>query len=188
MPLPNAFAIAGLVIWFGFELVFRRREQSTATWQGGASDRNSTLVLVAAFGVALVLTVILLNLDVGRTGVEVRWIGVATQIAGLLLRAWAMRVLGRYYTRTVRTLDQQVLVTDGPYAWIRHPGYAGSLLVWTGFCLGVGDWIALLVVAGLLLAAYAWRAQTEERTMLGTFGPTYRDYQRRTARLIPGVY
>ena len=188
MPLPNAFAIVGLVVWLGFELVLRRRDPGTATWQGGASDRNSTMLLLATFGLALVLTLVLLNFDLGRTGLEVRWIGVAMIVAGLALRAWAMRVLGRYYTRTVRTLAQQALVTDGPYRSIRHPGYAGTLLVWTGYCLGVGDWIALLVVAGLLLAVYAWRIQAEENTMLATFGAAYQAYQRRTARLIPLLY
>jgi protein-S-isoprenylcysteine O-methyltransferase len=71
---------------------------------------------------------------------------------------------------------------------VRHPGYAGSLLVWTGYCLGVGNWVALVVVGALMLLAYSWRISSEERMLVATFGDGYRDYQRGTARLIPYVF
>ena len=80
------------------------------------------------------------------------------------------------------------VVTGGPYRLIRHPGYAGSLLVWTGYCLGVGNWIALLVVGVLMLAAYGWRIRAEERMLVAALGEQYRHYQRRTTRLVPFLY
>jgi protein-S-isoprenylcysteine O-methyltransferase Ste14 len=44
-----------------------------------------------------------------------------------------------------------------PYRLIRHPGYTGSLLVWTGAALGGGNWINAIAAAVILVAAYAWR-------------------------------
>jgi protein-S-isoprenylcysteine O-methyltransferase len=79
-------------------------------------------------------------------------------------------------------------VTGGPYRLIRHPGYAGSLLVWTGYCLGIGNWIAVLVVGALMLIAYGWRIRAEERMLADVLGDEYRQYQRHTARLVPFVY
>jgi protein-S-isoprenylcysteine O-methyltransferase len=92
------------------------------------------------------------------------------------------------YTRTLRTAGDQRLVQDGPYRLIRHPGYSGSLLVWAGYSLGLGSWIALVVTAGLLLAVYSWRINAEESMLLSTFGEQYAQYRRHTKRLIPFLY
>jgi protein-S-isoprenylcysteine O-methyltransferase len=189
MPIPSWLAIAGLLLWLGYEIVLRRRTSSeTASWHGGDGDRGSTLLLITAYGSAIVLIIVLGLVGVGRIPVGVRWIGVAMMATGLGLRAWGMTVLGRFYTRTLRVVGDQQVVTAGPYRLIRHPGYAGSLLVWTGYCLGSGNWIALLVVAALMLAAYGWRIRAEERLLADTFGEEYTSYQHRTARLLPFVY
>jgi protein-S-isoprenylcysteine O-methyltransferase Ste14 len=102
--------------------------------------------------VALAVNVALSLASVGMVQAAWRWAGVAVLAVGLALRAWGMTTLGASYTRTLRTAGDQRLVQDGPYRLIRHPGYSGSLLVWVGYSLGLGSWIALVVTAGLLLA------------------------------------
>ncbi|MEV0167125.1 hypothetical protein AB0H96_44000 [Nonomuraea fuscirosea] len=62
------------------------------------------------------------------------------------------------------------------------------MLVWTGYCVGSGNWIALVVVAALMFAAYGWRIRSEELPLIDTFGEEYTAYQRRTNRLVPLVY
>ncbi|WP_433430971.1 methyltransferase family protein [Nonomuraea sp. CA-141351] len=189
MPITNWLAIAGLLLWLGYEIVLRRRtDTDAASSSGGDTDRGSTLLLVAAYTLAIVLIIVLGLAGVGRLPVGARWIGVAMMAAGLGLRAWGMTTLGTYYTRTLHVTGDQQVVTAGPYRLIRHPGYAGSLLVWTGYCVGSGNWIALLVVAALMLAAYGWRIRSEERLLIDAFGDEYTAYQRRTARLLPFVY
>jgi protein-S-isoprenylcysteine O-methyltransferase len=189
MPIPNWLAIAGLLLWLGYEVTLRRRTSGEATsLRGGDADRGSTWLLVAAYALAIVLIVGLGRTGVGSLPVGARWVGVVMMTIGLGLRAWGMTVLGRFYTRTLRVIGDQRIVTAGPYHLIRHPGYAGSLLVWTGFCLGGGNWIALVTVAALMLAAYGWRIQSEERLLVDIFGEEYTRYQRRTARLVPFVY
>jgi protein-S-isoprenylcysteine O-methyltransferase len=189
VPLPNWLAIAGLLLWFGYEVGLRHRaSRDSISTQGDGDDRGSTMVLITAYGLAVVLIVGLGLLGVGRLPIGARWIGVAMIAAGLGLRAWGMTVLGQFYTRTLRVVSDQRVVEAGPYRVIRHPGYAGSLLVWVGYCLGSGNWIALIVVATLMLAAYGWRIRSEERLLVESFGDQYTSYQRRTARLLPFVY
>ncbi|WP_079249098.1 isoprenylcysteine carboxylmethyltransferase family protein [Streptomyces sp. IMTB 2501] len=118
----------------------------------------------------------------------VRWLGVAVLAGGLALRAWGMRTLAQYYTRTLRTVADQRVVQEGPYRLIRHPGYCGSLLVWIGYSLGLGSWPAALIVTPLLTAAHVWRISAEERLLIAAFGPAYTDYRGRTRRLVPFVY
>ncbi|ANW20001.1 isoprenylcysteine carboxylmethyltransferase family protein [Streptomyces clavuligerus] len=184
MRLTSVLANAGLVLWAGYELLLRHRDRTAASWRAGAADRGSTALLPAAFAGALLLGALL----PGALPAAARWAGVGAVAAGLLLRAWGMRTLGAYYTRTLRTAPGQRVVRTGPYRLIRHPGYAGSLLVWTGWALGLGKGLAAVAVAVLLGAAYGWRIAAEERILLAVFGEEYAEYRRRTKRLLPYVY
>ncbi|MGX2995291.1 methyltransferase family protein [Streptomyces sp. JNUCC 64] len=189
MALPNALALAGVLLWAAFEVLLRRRaDPGAAAWTATPEDRGSTRLLLAAYAVAVLVNVVLAGTGAGSVPLGWCWAGVALVAVGLVLRAWAMRTLDRFYTRTLRTTEGQRLVTSGPYRLIRHPGYTGSLLVWTGYSLGLGNWIAPLVVAALLLAVYTWRVEAEERLLLAAFGDEYARYRLHTRRLVPYVY
>jgi protein-S-isoprenylcysteine O-methyltransferase Ste14 len=178
--------IAALLAWLGFERIFRV-PGIAARWRGDSRDRASTWLLIGAFGVAALVPVALSGLAIGSIG-DAAWAGVALAGLGLVVRAWAMRTLGSAYTRTLRTDTGQTLVTVGPYRWVRHPGYAGSIGVWVGASLAFHNWLAALIVAGLMFLAYAWRIDAEERVLRDAFGGAYEAYAARTAHLIPGLY
>ena len=188
MTITTALSICGIGIFVAYEVVLRRREVHTATWKGDRADRSSTRLIVAAYAAIVVINVILAGSTVGSIGAGWRWLGVVMLAAGLVLRAWAMATLGHYYTRTLRTVDQQQIVNTGPYRVVRHPGYSSSLLIWVGYALGLGNWIAAALTLALLGAVYLWRVNAEEALLCTSFGPEYADYQRRTKRLIPYLY
>ena len=50
------------------------------------------------------------------------------------------------------------------------------------------SWLAAVLVAALMLAAYGWRIRSEERMLVDHFGDAYRDYQTRSRRLVPFIY
>jgi protein-S-isoprenylcysteine O-methyltransferase Ste14 len=56
-------------------------------------------------------------------------------IAGTVIRLWAVRALGPWFSREVQVTGNQQIVTSGPYHWVRHPSYTGALL----FSLGWGS-------------------------------------------------
>jgi protein-S-isoprenylcysteine O-methyltransferase Ste14 len=178
--------VAALLAWAAFELVFRSPGAATS-WHGDARDRASTPLLVLAFALAAILPAALGGVAFGSVG-QAAWAGVGLCVLGLAIRAWGMRTLGASYTRTLRTDSGQRLVTAGPYRWVRHPGYVGSILVWVGAALAFHSWLAALVVAALMLLSYGWRIRSEERMLAEHFGDEYRDYVARTARLLPGLY
>jgi protein-S-isoprenylcysteine O-methyltransferase Ste14 len=99
-----------------------------------------------------------------------------------------MRVLGEYYSRTLRVTEAQVIVTKGPYRVVRHPGYPGTICVWIGFGLGNSNWIATVTVALLLFGVYGYRIRSEEVMLIDTFGEQYQAYRQRTWRLLPFIY
>jgi protein-S-isoprenylcysteine O-methyltransferase Ste14 len=113
--------------------------------------------------------------------------GLVLLLAGLALRVWSMQTLAESYTRTLRVTNEQQVTDRGPYQSVRHPGYAGSLLVWTGFSLTSGSPAVVASVAALIAPAYVHRIAAEER-LLGDRLPGYDDYRARTARLVPRVW
>ncbi|HJT11079.1 MAG TPA: isoprenylcysteine carboxylmethyltransferase family protein [Dongiaceae bacterium] len=79
------------------------------------------------------------------------------------------------------------VISDGPYAIVRHPMYSGTLLLIAGLPLLLGSWwgLALAPVISLL---FAIRAVMEERTLMAEL-PGYTDYAARVRyRMIPGVW
>ena len=98
-----------------------------------------------------------------------------------------MRTLGSAYTRTLRTQERQAVVAEGPYRVVRHPGYAGSLLVWLGFGLTSRSRLVVAIVVGTVGQAYGRRIIAEEELLRKDL-PDYRDNERRGTRLFPYIW
>jgi protein-S-isoprenylcysteine O-methyltransferase Ste14 len=96
---------------------------------------------------------------------------------GFVLIANAWRVLYEAQRRGA-------LTTAGPYAHVRHPQYAGFILVMFGFLL---QWPTLLTVVmfPVLVWMYVRLARSEEREAEAEFGERYRDYARRVPAFLP---
>jgi protein-S-isoprenylcysteine O-methyltransferase Ste14 len=99
-----------------------------------------------------------------------------------------MRVLGAFYTRTLRVSSKQHIVQQGPYRLIRHPGYLASIFLWIGGGVAVLNWITLIVIVAVMPAAYTYRIRSEEAMLSQTFGEEFTAYKAHTWKLIPFVY
>ena len=115
-------------------------------------------------------------------------IGYVSLIAGLAGLTWAESV-NKFFEPTVRIqADRGHHVIDtGPYALVRHPGYAAAFLLVLGLPLSLGSFRALVpaVLSCLLLVV---RTALEDRTLQEEL-PGYKDYARRVRyRLVPGVW
>ena len=164
-----------------------RERGSASSLNASRDDRGTTRMIIAAYATAAIAAPL----------VRLRWrpglpraagpVGVGIEAVGLGLRAWSMRALGGSYSRTLRVEGAQTVVERGPYRFVRHPGYAGSLLIWTGFALTSRSLPVVGAVAGLLGSAYHRRVAAEE-ALLRRELPGYTEYSRRTKRLIPFVW
>ena len=76
------------------------------------------------------------------------------------------------------------LATTGPYTYLRHPQYAGFMLIMFGFFL---QWPTLLtlVMFPVLVVMYVRLARREEREVLKEFGETYARYAANTPAFFP---
>lgn len=92
-----------------------------------------------------------------------------------------------YAAATVQVEADQPVISTGLYGVVRHPMYAGALLMTICTPLALGSYWSLLLVV-VLVPALAWRLIDEER-YLARHLPGYRDYCLRTrSRLVPGVW
>lgn len=185
--LPRILAVSELVAFFVIERGLRRGSEA-ATLERGTHDRGSTVAIGTAFGIAMTMTPLASLSSRGRFPPALGWVGVAAMAAGIGLRAWAARTLGSSYTRTLRVAAGQRVVSSGPYAIVRHPGYAADLLMWLGYGLAWSSLPAVLTAILPTSAAYAYRIPAEETMMRSQFGPDYESYAARTARVLPGIW
>ena len=77
-------------------------------------------------------------------------IGLVVLWCGIGLRVWSFRTLGRYFTFTVQTSQDQPVIAAGPYRAIRHPGYAGLIMLIIAICSAINNWAFLVVFASMI--------------------------------------
>ena len=107
---------------------------------------------------------------------------------GAVLFIWARRALGKYYSGHVSVVEGQPLVKSGPYRFIRHPAYAGYVLITLGVTLGYSSLAGLIVIPLLLLPSVIYRLSVEDKLLAEHFGEQFREYANKTTRLIPGIW
>ena len=196
LPLPFGNNIYRLVFWIAFA-IWLIPEWVGAMYQrtrGDAQrrDRGSQFVLLAGLWVGIALD---LALATNLPTATIAWhrtlffsTGIALMVAGVALRWYAIRVLGRYFTREVAVRPGQPIVQSGPYRYIRHPAYSGTLLTMLGLGLTMTNWVALLALMACTLAGYSYRVMVEERALRESIGEAYAEYMQHTHRFIPFLF
>ena len=71
---------------------------------------------------------------------------------------------------------------------LRHPSYAGLILIFAGFGLAFGSWVGAAVALLIVSVGMLPRIRVEEHALAETFGPEYDAYASSTARVLPHVW
>jgi protein-S-isoprenylcysteine O-methyltransferase Ste14 len=117
----------------------------------------------------------------------VRLGGFALAACGAALLVWATAVLGRQFVHEAAIIENHVLVTTGPYCFVRHPVYSGYLLLLVGSGLAtLNTW--LLLLWPLSLVGILIQAASEERLLRARFAGDYECYVGRVGRLVPSFW
>jgi protein-S-isoprenylcysteine O-methyltransferase Ste14 len=167
-----------------------RTGQEAKSFERGQFDQRSTVYIGVAYLIsilALLVSWFFNSLRIGILPTWVAWLGLIIALCGVLLRWWANRALGAFYTRTLKVAENQSIIREGPYRFIRHPGYLGSILMWSGVATATANWMVLLLVLIVMLVVYIYRIESEEK-MLISASADYADYRKHTWRLIPRIY
>ncbi len=107
-------------------------------------------------------------------------------LLGLFMLAAGAQALGPSLSVLPRPREGAGLVRHGVYRWVRHPIYAGVVLLALGWALQRGDLLHLTLAVGIS-GFFAAKASREEEFLRQRF-PDYAQYCRRTWRFVPWVY
>jgi protein-S-isoprenylcysteine O-methyltransferase Ste14 len=150
-------------------------------------------VLMGIYSLLLFATPVVAGLDAVRFGwsampLALHVIGVVFSIPAMIMPLWAMSA-NAYLSTMVRIQDDrgQQVVTTGPYRYVRHPMYVGT--VFFGLCipLFLGSWWAF-IPCGLIVVIFIIRTALEDRTLREEL-PGYAEYAQRVRyRLLPGIW
>jgi len=116
-----------------------------------------------------------------------RWAGVGIAFTGFALLQWAQVTLGKSWSDTPRMMKEQTLITSGPYHTIRHPIYTAFILILGSTLFISSNWLIGLCWAGMTILETISRIGFEESLMIEYFGDQYREYMKKTGRLLPKV-
>ena len=111
-------------------------------------------------------------------------LGLVVEVGSIGLRVWAMRTLRGHYARTLRVVDGQPVIRDGPYRFVRHPGYLSVLLLWAGAALTARNAVAPALALTAVGTAYQHRMDAED-ALLRRELPGYAEYAATTGRVLP---
>jgi protein-S-isoprenylcysteine O-methyltransferase Ste14 len=179
-----------LRFWFGFR-VWRTGERLTA--DRDAHQREGLAARATEWLFLLLLCALVLYLWFQGGSLErfafrapdwLRWAGFGLGITSVGLFAWTHRTLGRLWSPYLQLRHGHQLITAGPYARIRHPMYSAIVGWMLSLGLVAANWTPF-VFAALSLLNFMLRIQGEEKMMLEQFGDEYREYMKRTGRLLP---
>lgn len=184
--------VVGVVAWYFIRRPHARRAARVRTVRDKRSQTEKIALAVALLGMS-VIPAIYLATGFPRSAnypasILVVVAGAACYFTGLWLFRRTHKILGRNWSISLEIRDRHELISDGPYARVRHPMYTSFLLMAVGQALLLPNWFVGL--AGLLGFAVLFflRVDAEERMMLEVFGEEYRDYMGRTKRIIPYIY
>ena len=113
--------------------------------------------------------------------------GLGLFLMGVYMRVVAMRTLGEYFLTDLRTERDHRLVKHGIYEHIRHPAYLGTVLFSVGIPLIFSSLYGFLLML-ILFPSYLYRIRIEESVLLKEFGDEYREYMKKTKKIIPLIY
>lgn len=181
---------AVVMLWVLSELVgggiipmLRRSGRGTKRKDGG-----SVLLLRVLMYVSVVIAIVF---DLNNIAMLPNWFfypGIFLIVVGILVRQWAIIVLGRFFTFTVSVQKNQKVIDHGPYRYIRHPSYLGLFLIVIGIGLALHSWGGILILLVMNGVAFGYRMQVEEKVLVSELGDDYVQYMKRTKRLIPFVF
>jgi protein-S-isoprenylcysteine O-methyltransferase Ste14 len=196
-PLPFAAGpVFTLIFWIAFVIwtlpeVFAWKAKRSVD-SSSARDQGSLSLIVALWWIGIALD---FSLSLFLPQAAISWqrtllfiAGICLMLLGVSLRWYSVSVLGKYFTFDVAIHSGQVLVEVGPYRYIRHPSYSGALLSLLGFGLALGNWAGLAASLLCLGFAYAYRIPVEEAALASALGETYKQYLKRTWRLVPFLF
>ena len=164
--------------------------QKVGFWKEPGSLIPATIFILAGIAVSVHDFVVLHQKEFQTPALG----GALLILLGGVLELWVRSTLVekagfRSLTETKRLLitDEHKLLTDGVFGHVRHPLYSGRIMLHFGIALLFSSlWGGVLMAVSAL--SFLIRIPVEEEMLIEEFGDAYREYRKRTKKVIPYIY
>lgn len=182
--------IISFVYLYGIFEYFISLRQSKKIKIVSKGDKGSLKILLFCISIGYLLSFLFAATKIGRV---YYWnymftLGLIISAIGLAIRIFSIKTLNRYFTYSVTKVANQEIVEKGLYKTIRHPGYLGQIIIFTGISISLSNWVSIILMLISIMIGYINRINVEEKFMLKQLGSNYYSYQKRTKRLLPKFY
>jgi protein-S-isoprenylcysteine O-methyltransferase Ste14 len=188
------FALLAIRILFAWKV--RQAGQNSWSLPKEAVKREGiwSIILRLAMGLCLLVLVVVYAGDPDEPGwLDVplpdwlRGVGAGLGILSLPLLVWVHNTLREYWSGNLQLKDNHLLITQGPYRWVRHPMYAVLMLCFIGLSLASAAW-PFLLLAVVTIPFFYRVSSKEEEMMIEQFGDEYGEYKKRAGRFLPQLF
>jgi len=176
------YAIALLIL--AFKTVQMLSARPPAERQASGAQRFLPAILIPLQFAVPVLAILFRIGELHADWPLVRACGLALGVYAAGIQLWASATLGRFLVPRAVVFSDHTLVTAGPYRLVRHPIYSGNVALLLGSALGTLN-VLILALCPIVAFGMIAEAQIEEGLLEAKFGAEYREYARRTGRLVP---
>jgi methyltransferase len=177
------------IIFLLFTVLFaiqRTKETFFRPKRGGEIKERFSLPLLT-FVYVLVCSVAVLELLLIKRNLNgiITCTGIFLYIVAFLLRAWSFRTLGEYFSPHIEITNDQPLIIEGPYRFVRHPIYLGVIIELISFTVIPNSYYALLLAIFTYIPLLLVRMYREEIAMIEKFGLAYVQYKKEVNAFLP---
>jgi protein-S-isoprenylcysteine O-methyltransferase Ste14 len=184
--------LAGFVLYAATRHIYERRVKASARPTVVRHLDRTEKILLAIVSIGILLPLVhfftpLIDFAAIELPAACHWAGLATMLIALWLFRRSHADLGEHWSVTLEIREAHRIVEHGVYRRIRHPMYAAIWLFSLAQALLIDNWIAGPSALVTFAPLYLVRTPREEALLREHFGEAYREYERRTGRLIPRV-
>lgn len=165
-------------VWNGSKTAEKKEKQ----------DKGSMSVIIIGYWLAITLNPICVRLFHQILPLGCFWVGAGLILLGVFIRVSSIWTLRKYFSLNVQVGSSQKIVRNGPYRYLRHPAYTGSILTLLGVAVCFRSLWGIFATVLITVAIYGYRIRIEESLMEKNFGRAYLEYEKSTKRLIPFVW
>jgi protein-S-isoprenylcysteine O-methyltransferase Ste14 len=122
--------------------------------------------------------------ELGPVQIGAALLGAFLALAAAVLTAWAAMTF-RGVTTGHYVLEDHQVISEGPYAWVRHPIYVGVFMIWASLPLAFSSPMTLLLMLTYVIPAYYLYMRAEEDMLKTQLGEEYLRYFERVGMLFP---
>jgi protein-S-isoprenylcysteine O-methyltransferase Ste14 len=166
--------------------LFERRMNAGPWKEKEWSQKIIVSLIILAFFVFMVFPILDYRYGLSPVPAWVSILGNIIIVCSFLFIFWVLRV-NSFAASNISVEPDQKVISNGPYAYVRHPMYAGAIWLFVGIPLALGSWWTIILIIPFF-PVLAWRLLDEERFLSKNL-PGYTEYQKKVKyRLVPFVW